>query len=486
VRGVTFRTLLFVVAVAFSVGVVGVISVSTYAIFLRGITQIAVERADRYAELAVDSARFAAVESREWKRTPGSAETTETQFIEALDAMRPRTGFGSLKYTLFDEHLRPLWETDRGQRWGTDAARQRALEGRGQESVERPGVFWSGLFGRARLTAVVRHEPIELPDGRTGVLDIAYIPVSEERVIDSLRFPMLALALTSMAMMALVIQVSMMWLLRLISRLRDAADSIDAGRLDDRLPDFGSNEVGDLARSLNRLIDRLQRRADAQSQFVANASHELATPVAGIRGYVDILKRWGADDPDVRDEAVAAIDRESGRMSRLTNELLGMLQSEGGLVFKHERYDLNAVVRLRLASTASVWLDKHLEFEGPMQDELICYGDPDRLEDVLSILLENAAKYTPEGGSITVRTSRLRDHVAIEVSDTGPGIPPDDLEGIFDRFYRSATHRAGSQGFGLGLSIAKNIVDLAGGSIEVRSVQGEGATFIVRWPRGRH
>ena len=141
----------------------------------------------------------------------------------------------------------------------------------------------------------------------------------------------------------------MVWVLNLVDNLRKAADSIDAGRLDERLPDVGDNEIGALARSVNRLIERLQRRSEAQAHFVADASHELATPVAGIRGYTSILREWGADDPTVRDEAVDAIDRESQRMARLTGDLLNLLHADQGVVLKSEPFDLNVIVRSRLA-----------------------------------------------------------------------------------------------------------------------------------------
>jgi signal transduction histidine kinase len=278
----------------------------------------------------------------------------------------------------------------------------------------------------------------------------------------------------------------MVWVLNLVDNLRQAADSIDAGRLDERLPDSGRNEIGALARSINSLIERLQRRSEAQSRFVADASHELATPVAGIRGYTSILREWGAEDPMVRDEAIDAIDRESRRMARLTGDLLNLLHADQALKLKSERLDVNAVVRDRLAATASRWIDKGIEFIGPDEGQLMMVGDADRVEDVVSILLDNAAKYTGPGGRVTVTTGRRREAVVIEVIDTGQGIPDEDLPRLFDRFFRSeASRAAGEGGFGLGLAIARTIVENMGGDISVRSRVGAGTTFTVELPRGR-
>ncbi|HSK48103.1 MAG TPA: HAMP domain-containing sensor histidine kinase, partial [Coriobacteriia bacterium] len=281
-------------------------------------------------------------------------------------------------------------------------------------------------------------------------------------------------------------QTSMAWVLNLVDDLRKAADSIDAGRLDERLPGESENEIGELARSINRLIERLQRRSEAQGRFVADASHELATPVAGIRGYTSILRAWGGEDEKVREEAIDAIDRESRRMARLSSDLLNLLHADQGLVLKSERLDLNVLVRERLATTASRYLDKDIEFIGPDEESLVMVGDADRIEDVLSILLDNAGKYTPQHGQVVVTTARRRDTVVITVSDSGEGITEEDVPHVFDRFFRSDKARAeGESGFGLGLAIAKTIIDNMGGDIRVDSVLGQGTMFTIELPRGR-
>jgi signal transduction histidine kinase len=188
----------------------------------------------------------------------------------------------------------------------------------------------------------------------------------------------------------------------------------------------------------------------------------------------------------VRDEAIDAIDRESKRMTRLTSDLLNLLHADQGLRLKSECFDVNVIARERLAATASRYLERQVEYEGPEDDSLIMVGDAERLEDVMSSLLDNAGKYTRPGGVVAVRTRRVLDEVVIEVSDTGKGIPPKDLPRLFDRFYRSDQARAeGEPGFGLGLAIAKSIVENMGGTVSADSELGEGTTFTVTVPRGR-
>jgi len=228
-------------------------------------------------------------------------------------------------------------------------------------------------------------------------------------------------------------------------------------------------------------VQRLRRRSDAQSRFVADASHELATPVAGIRGYVNILRDWGGEDPEIRRESIEAIDRESKRMVRLTGELLSLVRSERVTDVRSESVDVNALIREVLASTATRYLDKGLEFVGPDEDiRFFTWTDPDRLEQILAILLDNAAKYTPSGGEVWAEAGVAGDDVLIRVCDSGQGIPEDQLPNIFDRFYRVDDSRSTAEGFGLGLAIAKRQIDAIGATVEVESATDKGTTFSLR------
>lgn len=492
-RDWSLRGWLLVVSVLFAVLVVGGVALTTYVIVSDGMRVVLADTAQRVSASAGALVRGVIAESELAVSEPSLSDAEREalamgELLRRLPEELKRSGLTEAEFALYMGDSELLWYSDPSAAHpDNDRGRARAIETeRSVTSFERGSELLAGLVSDARLGRGIVHVPLTFPDGSAGVLDVTYVPTNEELVIDAIRLPMTVLALSAMLIMVALMQTSMVWVLNLVDDLRKAADSIDAGRLEERLPEGGRNEIGDLARSINNLIERLQRRADAQSRFVADASHELATPVAGIRGYTTILQGWGAENPVVRGEAIDAIDRESRRMARLTNDLLHLLQADQGLRLKTERFDVNALARDRLAATASRYLDKDIEFEGPEDESLVMLGDSERLEDVMSILLDNAGKYTPEGGTVALRTHRQRDEIVIEVSDTGKGIPEAELPRLFDRFFRSESARAeGESGFGLGLAIAKNIVDAMGGSIGVESVVGEGTVFTVVVPRGR-
>lgn len=486
----SFRTRVLVLAITFSVAMVAGVLITTYVVVHDGMLATARTETVRMAGLAareVEDTITRVKGDAVSKGLSGRAAKQEAMaaFLSALPSTFGITGFG-------EGHI-AVWDGTGGLRYRTDdlavvkdsAGRLRAVsEASIVESRLDASLELTGLFGTPGLGTFVVHSPIDVPDGDTWILDVVYVPVRETASIQAIRPPMTALSVVAMLIVVFVMQAMMGWVLRLVDDLRKAADAVDAGDLDVRLPEEGGHEIGELARSLNNLIDRLRRRADAQTRFVADASHELATPVAGIRGYINILRGWGADDPAVRDEAIEAIDRESRRMARLTSQLLSMIRSEGNVEFHPVRHDLNATARQVLVEAATRYAGKRIVFEGPPEGPLMLTNDPDRIEEFLSILVDNAGKYTPEGGTVSVRTRRSRESMVIDVSDTGPGIPPADLPSIFNRFYRSDASRSKETGgFGLGLAIAKSIVETCSGEISVSSEAGKGTTFTVTLPR---
>jgi two-component system, OmpR family, sensor kinase len=262
------------------------------------------------------------------------------------------------------------------------------------------------------------------------------------------------------------------------------------GDLSNRLPvAHPKDEIGDLAATINGMLSRLEgtlahlkEALDRQRRFAADASHELRTPLTAIHANAQVLEDWALGDPKIGPENVAAIRRESERMKRLVDGLLELAGGDEGMQLHPEHNDLADVAEEATESARAV-TDGKVVIESPASEQpvsVVC--DRERLRQAISILLDNAVKYTLEGGHVTVRTMEEDDTVAVEVSDTGVGISEEQLPHVFERFYRADEARS-MEGSGLGLAIARQIAEDHGGSIEVRSQLGEGSTFTIRIPR---
>lgn len=497
-RPYSIRARVLYLAIVFAIMLVGSVTLATYFFVAEGMSRSAETTALRLAHLTSSTISRTITEAKidagasglEGTEREGQAQRLVLGSVRDLFSVTAGADEGAYALYIQREPGDPLelvWFSEERAIVASDQERAQAVANRQPMHVGpiNPKLL-TGMFMKADLGLYVIHIPIDLPDQTTGVMDVVYDPVREEAILDSARRPMFVVGVFALLVAVMTMQIIMGWVLSLVENVKTAADSIEAGQLDIHLPEEGEHEIAELAHSLNQLVDRLRRRGEAQTRFVADASHELATPVAGIRGYVNILRDWGAEDPAMREEAIAAIDRESKRMARLTADLLSMIRSEEVIELKNVRYDINAVSREVLAGGATRYLDKNLEFVGPDEGPLWLYGDPDRIEEALGILVDNACKYTPSGGRVQISTRRHRDRVIIEVADTGVGIPDADLPNIFERFYRSDTSRSKETGgFGLGLSIAKHIIDTSGGMMWVRSKLDAGTTFMISLARNK-
>jgi two-component system phosphate regulon sensor histidine kinase PhoR len=226
-------------------------------------------------------------------------------------------------------------------------------------------------------------------------------------------------------------------------------------------------------------LGELQRLGRARRDFVANISHELRTPLTSIRLVVDTLRSHGGLDAAGRDELLEKIYIETEALGQLSQELLDLAQIESGQALVRlvpERVaDLVSTVTERLGPQAE---RKQLNVRVDVPADLIAWADAAQLTRALGNLVHNAIKFTPAGGGIRVAATQSDGDVVIEVADTGPGIPPDDLPRVFERFFRGDKARTGG-GTGLGLAIAKHVVEAHGGRLWVESEgrPGQGAIF---------
>ena len=272
------------------------------------------------------------------------------------------------------------------------------------------------------------------------------------------------------------------WLRR--AATRTVAES-DALRVGDRVYSLNARRLPAEDAVLAVVRDRTEelRREVAEREFVSNAAHELRNPIAGLSGAVEVLRAGAKDDPQARDHFLARLSDDAERISRLTESLLTLARMEAVGESGAEALDVSLVVE---ESAEAVAAPDGIDVEIEIADDVVARGDRVLLRQVLIGLLTNAFKNTTPPGTVTIRARPGRSEelegegeVWIEVTDTGSGIAAAEIDRVFERFYRGSGSLE-QEGFGLGLSIARRMVDVMGGEIGVDSVEGEGATFWVR------
>lgn len=250
-------------------------------------------------------------------------------------------------------------------------------------------------------------------------------------------------------------------------------------RLDEKTID---DELRALVITINQMIDGLQNSYLRQKRFVSDVSHELRTPISVIAGYADMLQRWGKNDDEVMEEALCAIDGETKNMADLVEKLLFLARHDNKtLQYEFQRVSITDLLKEIYQETLLV--DNAHIIEQDIQDDLFCRADENRIKEVIRILLDNALKYTPEGKLVRIVGYREGRYIKIAVADEGIGIAAEEIEHIFDRFYRTDKARNHIQSdHGLGLAIAQTIIDDHRGKIQVTSRLGEGSTFTIMLP----
>ena len=265
---------------------------------------------------------------------------------------------------------------------------------------------------------------------------------------------------------------------RPVRRVAEASQSLAAGVSPDPVPVEGSAELALLATSFNEMAEQLHTAKEAERNFLLSVSHELKTPLTAIRGYAEGLED-GAVTPE---EAAATIREEARRLERLVRDLLDLARmNRREFAIHREQIDLGDVGREAVRRYEAEARAGGIELDALAPDGAPAFGDPDRVLQVVSNLVENALRSTPPGGSVHVRA---RPGV-IEVVDTGVGLAPDDIPHAFERFYlhdRVGIPDGGRWSSGLGLAIVKELCERMGGLVTLESTPGEGTTFTVRLP----
>jgi len=269
-------------------------------------------------------------------------------------------------------------------------------------------------------------------------------------------------------------------MLRPIDKIIKAADNISINNLKERIEVTGpDDELKRLGNTFNNMIDRLQGAFDRQNQFVSDASHELRTPIAVIQGYANLLDRWGKDDREALERSIYAIKLETNNMAKLVENLLFIAKggSENQRIEKKEFW-LNELI-YDVIRESKLIDHTHIIFS-EKNDVVSILADPKMIKQMLRVFIDNSIKFTPEQGKIDISSEIHNKTVKVTITDSGIGIPKDEIQDIFERFYTVDKSRSKEKGgSGLGLSIAKLIVDIHKGSINVESQEGIGTKIIV-------
>jgi heavy metal sensor kinase len=325
--------------------------------------------------------------------------------------------------------------------------------------------------------------PLLLDGDVVGVLQVAAPLGSLELSLTQLRLVLGGVVLIAVGLAALLGSFLAKKAMRPVDQLTQTAHAIGHSTdLSRRLPEpVQRDELGRLAATFNEMLGQLEQAFTTQRRFLADASHELRSPLAAIRTNVEALLRGVDDDPVERNDTLRAIARETDRMGRLVADLLALAHADAGQPLERRTVALDSLLldvyqqQRRLAGPVRLEL-------GDLEQVQV-EGDPDRLKQLLLNLVDNALRYTQPGGTVELDLVRQDGQAALRVRDDGPGIAPEHLPRIFDRFYRVDRTRARQAGgTGLGLAICKWVAEAHGGRIEVASEPGQGSTFTVLLP----
>lgn len=244
----------------------------------------------------------------------------------------------------------------------------------------------------------------------------------------------------------------------------------------------GETGFNEIIGCLNKMTAELQGTETLRTDFIANVSHELKTPLAVMGNYATMLQKPGITEED-RIEYAKAISHSSRRLAALITNILKLNKLENQQIFPQpQEFDLGEQLCESLLVFEDAWERKCLEIETDIADDIRIRSDPELLSLVWNNLISNAVKFTPEGGTIGLSLKADETHVTVSVRDTGCGMTPETGKHIFEKFYQGDTSHA-TQGNGLGLALVKRVVDILNGEIGVQSVYGQGSTFTVKFRR---
>lgn len=347
-----------------------------------------------------------------------------------------------------------------------------------------PEVVQMVLQGQVyRSPAEVDQTFIGLPfpfQGEPQAVFMQYSP-QNENIINRMVLLILLLALF---IGSLCIFIAARYLVKPIQVLTRATKQLAKGDFDVEIQTKRVDEMGALTHSFNEMASELKQLEQMRQDFVSNVSHEIQTPLTSISGFAMAMKNSNLVAEADRNYYLDIIITESGRLSRLSDNLLELASLDSDHhPFEAATYNLDEQIRQIIVTCEPQWSTKNIQVHLELAEPIQVTADRDQLDQVWMNLLGNSIKFTPAGGHIYISTNQLENEILITITDTGIGIAPEQLDYVFDRFYKTDLSRNRSiSGNGLGLAIVKKIVMLHHGTVEMKSQEGEGTTVLVHLP----
>ncbi len=408
-------------------------------------------------------------------------EQTSTQIIDKL-RVNPDNQFDTRAFSTYqptENLLFQVWDTNGNLQFSRPAGFRDPLN---ESGLHLGQSYYSSITingGRVRVLSI----PL-----RTSREPVGYLQVGLSMALVDLAQQTLASVLIILSIILMGLVAWSTWFLTKETLAQLSMATLVATRItqaDDlsrRIPvtSMRNDEVGQLMLAFNDTLERLENLFNTQRRFLADVSHELRTPLTVIKGEVGLMRLTGSLD----EESLTSIEKEVDRLTRLVGDLLLLEQAESGqLPLDMAPVELDTVL-LEVFQQMSTLAGNRLKLILEDIDQVAVEGDRDRLKQVILNLIANAVEYTPPGGAVRVALRKTEQQAIFTVQDNGPGIPPEDLPHIFERFYRAerSRKRSGTSGFGLGLSIAHWIISRHQGEIAVQSELGKGTLFTVYLP----
>jgi signal transduction histidine kinase len=328
----------------------------------------------------------------------------------------------------------------------------------------------------ARRVYLAAAEPLR-PEGRGPAFGLLIVAKPKAELSDRLNTLLERLALALLG--GLVIAVALAWYLsrrltRPILALSRAADEVAEGRYDVEIPRGERGEIGHMAERFGQMAVRLREANELERNFLMRVSHELRTPLTAIRGHVGALREGLADDPELRDASLDVIAAEAGRLERLVGDVLDLAKLDARrFTLREEEVDMGRVLERAYTAFGEEARRRGIDYRQHANGGAVIVTDGDRVLQIISNLLSNAFRWTPDGGRIDVELDAENGDVAVAVADSGPGISAAEAERIFRPFWS----RDSGGGTGLGLAIANELANALGGRIELDTSPGRGSRF---------